>query len=64
MSKSQFEVQVYYSGYCSFVVEADSENDAIILARENPVNKDELFTNLENWKEANIATEVHNARSK
>ena len=57
MKKKHFEVKIYYSGYCTYEVEAENEVEAIIKARNLPINNNEILTNLENWKEADIAEE-------
>jgi len=57
MSKKRFEVQIYYSSFCTYIVDADSEDEAIILARANPIEQNDLLINAENWKEADTATE-------
>jgi len=57
MKKKHFEVKIYYSGYCTYKVEAENEVEAIINARNLPINKSEILSNLENWKEADIAEE-------
>ena len=57
MKKKHFEVKIYYSGYCTYEVEAENEVEAIINARNLPINKSEILSNLENWKEADIAEE-------
>jgi hypothetical protein len=51
----KFEVQVYYSGFCTYEIEADSEESAIEKARQMPVNQKEILANLENWEEADTA---------
>ena len=54
----KFEVKIYYSGYCSHEVKAKSKNEAVVIARKLALNKDEILSNLENWKEADEAFEI------
>lgn len=53
----KFEVKIYYSGYCSHDVKAKNENEAVVIARKLALNKDEILSNLENWKKADEAFE-------
>ena len=55
--RKKFNVQIYYSGYCTYNIDAENEEEAIIKARDLPVNKNEIFTNLEDWEDADIAEE-------
>ena len=48
----KFEVKIYYSGYCTFNVEAENKEQAINKARSLDVNKNEILSNLENWEDA------------
>ena len=58
MDKKLFEVKIFYSGFCTYEIEAENDSDAIIEARKLPMNNDELLSNLENWKEADTAEEI------
>ncbi|MBS4035724.1 MAG: hypothetical protein KGZ85_14740 [Ignavibacterium sp.] len=60
----KFEVKIYYSGFCSYEIEAENEEDAILKARKLAINKNEILSNLENWKEADIANEIENEKIK
>lgn len=62
--KKKFEVKIYYSGFCTYEVEAPNACEAILKAREFAVNKNELLSNLENWKEADTAIEIENEKVK
>jgi phosphoenolpyruvate synthase/pyruvate phosphate dikinase len=55
MKKKYFEVKIFYSSFCTYEIEAKNENEAIIKARNLPMNNNEILSNLENWKEADIA---------
>jgi len=59
MTKS-FEVQIYYSGFCSYQIKAKTEAEAIQKARELPIDKNQIFSNLENWQEADTVEEIEN----
>ena len=55
MNSNNFEVKVYYSGFCTYQLKAKNETEAIIEARNLPIDSIELLSNLENWKEADTA---------
>ena len=52
-----FEVFIYYSTFSTQTVEADNEDEAIIIARKRVPDYDELLPNLEPWEEADTAEE-------
>lgn len=52
MKIKEFEVKIYYSGYCTHLVKANNETEAINKARELEINNDEILSNLEGWKDA------------
>ncbi|MDR2484224.1 MAG: hypothetical protein LBD55_02375 [Treponema sp.] len=54
----KYEVTIYYSGFCSYVIEAESAEAAIEKGRGIDINTNEILTNLENWKEADTAGEI------
>lgn len=54
----KFEVQIFYSGFCTYIVEAENKTEAIEKARLLEINKNELLSNLENWKEADTTEEI------
>ena len=60
----KFKIQIYYSGFCTHIVEAENADEAIEKARLHSINKYELLSNLENWKEADVAKEIENAETK
>lgn len=60
--KKRFEVQIYYSGFCTYEVEAKNKEQAIQKARQIEIKKNELLSNLENWKEADTASEIKNEK--
>lgn len=58
MKSKNFEVKVYYSGFCTHQVKAKTEGEAIKKARKFSIHKNEILNNLENWKEADNAEEI------
>ncbi|MFH0797603.1 MAG: hypothetical protein V2A65_11240 [Candidatus Omnitrophota bacterium] len=58
MKNKNFEVKIYYTGLCTHQVKAKTKDEAINKARKIPINKNEIFSNLENWKEADNAEEL------
>jgi len=58
MKSKIFEVKIYHSGFCTYQVKAKTESEAVKKARKFPINKNEIFNNLENWKEADDAEEI------
>ncbi|MCL2131067.1 MAG: hypothetical protein FWH36_01225 [Lentimicrobiaceae bacterium] len=58
MNKKQFEVKIFYSGYCSYEIEADNEAEAIVKARSLPINNNEFLSTIEGWEEADTAEEI------
>ena len=55
MKPKKFEVQIYYSCFCTYQIEAKNEAEAIIECRNRQIDSIELLSNLENWKEADTA---------
>lgn len=55
-----FEVKIYYSGFCTYEIEAENEEQAIDKARNLEINRNEILSNLEDWKEADEAFEIEN----
>jgi hypothetical protein len=64
MENRKFEIKIYYTGFCTYEIEAQDEAEAILKARKLPVNQNEIITNLENWEEADTAKEIDNEKSK
>ena len=58
MKQKEFEVQIYYSGFCTYKVLAENKEEAINAAQKKQINYDELFSTLDYWAEANIAKEI------
>lgn len=47
----KFIVTRYYSGYCTYEIEAENEEKAYELTKHMPINEMELLSTLEEWKE-------------
>ncbi len=62
MKKDKYEVKIYYSGYCSYIIEADNEEEALKEARLSSINQKEIITNLEPWKEADTAEKMKSGK--
>ena len=58
MKLKQFEVEIYYSGFCTYQIEAKTEEEAIIKARERQADRNELLSNIESWKEADTVKAI------
>jgi hypothetical protein len=54
----KYEVNIYYSSFCTCEVEAENMGDAIKKARKININENEILTNLENWEEADAAVKI------
>lgn len=64
MKNKKFEVKIYYTGFCSYQVEAKSEYEAIKKTRKLEIKSNEILSNLENWKEADTAEEIRHEKSR
>ena len=64
MENKKFEIKIYYTGFCTYEIEAQNEAEAILKARKRPINRKEIITNLENWEEADTVKEINNEKSK
>ena len=51
----KFKVRIFYSSFCSYEVEAENEDEAVLKARALKINNDEIMANLEPFKEADEA---------
>jgi len=51
----KFEVKIYFSTFCTYQVEAANRAEAILQARRLKIDKAQILSNLENWKEADEA---------
>jgi hypothetical protein len=46
-------IKKYYSGYCTYEVEAESKEKAYEMVQQMPTNYDEILQTLEEWEECN-----------
>ena len=53
----KFKVRIFYSSFCTYEVEAENEDEAVLKARALKINNDEIMANLEPFKEADEAVE-------
>ena len=58
MKKKEFDVTIYYSGFCTYKIEAKNEKIAILKARTKTIDKNEIISNIESWEEADTAIEI------
>ena len=57
----KFAVRKYYSGYCSYEVEANSEDQAYEMVKDMLPNYDEVLETLEDWEECNEIESIGNS---
>ena len=48
----KFLVRRYYSGYCSYEVDAENEDAAYDIARNLPIDESEILSTLDDWSDA------------
>ena len=58
----KFEVQIYYTGFSIHLIDAESEEEAILRARKQKIKLREICSSLENWEEADQAEEIKNEK--
>ena len=46
----KYLVRIYYSGYCTYEVEAENEGAAYNIARNLPIDENEMLSTLEEWR--------------
>ena len=46
----KYLVRIYCSGYCTYEVEAENEEAAFNIARNLPIDENEILSNLEDWQ--------------
>lgn len=63
MDVKKFEVKIYYTGFCVYEIVAKDSEDAILKARNSSINQNEFFATIENWKDADTATECKDEES-
>jgi len=54
----KYAVRIYYTGFSTSLIEAESEEEAILKARRNEPDLAEISSNLEGWEEADTAEEI------
>jgi hypothetical protein len=52
----KFIVRKYYSGFCSYEVDAADEESAYEKTKSSPVNENEILSSLEAWKDCDEVT--------
>lgn len=52
----KFIVRKYYSGYCSYEIEAENEDKAYEKAKALPIKNNELLETAEEWAECDEVT--------
>lgn len=58
MKSKIFDVEIYYSSFCTYQVKAKNKDEAILKARKLPISKNEILGNLESWEESDTASEL------
>jgi hypothetical protein len=56
----RYIVHRYFSGFCSDEVDADNEYEAHEIAKEMPLDYDEILSTLEEWEEADQVEMIDN----
>ena len=56
----KFTVRRYFSGYCTYEIEATSKDAAYKKARNMPIYEDEILTTLEDWKDCDEVKPIAN----
>ena len=46
----RYLVRIYYSGYCTYEVEAENKKFAFNTARSLPIDENEILSTLEDWR--------------
>lgn len=47
----KFIIRKFYSGYCTYNIEADNENKAWNLVKQLPIDYEQIHDTLEPWEE-------------
>ena len=47
----KYMVRRFYSGYCTYTVEAENGDKAYELSQKLPINDDEILETLEEWSD-------------
>ena len=51
----KFKVRIFYSSFCTYEVEAENEDEAVLKARNLEIDQNEIMLQLESFKEADEA---------
>jgi hypothetical protein len=57
----KFLVRRYFSGYCTYEVNAKDEDAAHEKVRNMPIHEDEILSTLEEWKDCDEVEPIANA---
>ena len=59
----KFLVRRYYSGFCTHEVEARDEHAAYNIARNLPIDEDEILSTIEDWRHADEVEAIEDDES-
>ena len=54
----KFMVKRYFSGYCTYEIEATTKDAAYKKARNMPIHEDEVLAILENWEDCDEVKQI------
>ena len=58
MKEHIYEVNLYYTTYCTHEVKAGSETEALIKAKINMIDYREVLANLSTWPDGDTAMKI------
>jgi hypothetical protein len=53
-----FEVKIYYSTFCTYDIDAENKEEALIKARKLSIKEKDILTNLESWDDADDCMDI------
>lgn len=56
----KFMIRRYFSGYCTYEVNAPDEDAAYEKAKNMPIREDEILATLEDWKDCDEVEPITN----
>ncbi|MFZ3091213.1 MAG: hypothetical protein WA240_11400 [Nitrospirota bacterium] len=56
----RFTVKKYFSGYCTYEIDAENENMAYEKAKNISIHEDEILATLEDWENCNEVEHADN----
>jgi len=56
----KYSVRRYFSGFCTYEIDADDENTAYEKAITMPIIEDEVLSTLEDWKDCDEVEHADN----